>query len=152
VASVAVALHALAATLWVGGMLFAHSFLRPSLGPLPNAERLRLWRRVLGRFLPAVAAAIAVLLVTGYLLLFGQLGGFAGAGLHVHVMHLTGWVMLLIYGYLLTVPWRRYRAAVDADRLDAAPPELERIRRLVTINLGLGIVTVAVGAGGRFVV
>jgi uncharacterized membrane protein len=146
----AAALHALAATFWVGGMLFAYGFLRPSLGPLAAAERLRLWRRVFARFLPAVAVAIAVLIVTGYLLLFGHYGGFAHAGLHVHLMHLTGWLMFLLFAWLLARPWRSFRAAVDAGRLEAAAPELDRIRRIVAVNLGLGLLTVAIGAGGRF--
>jgi uncharacterized membrane protein len=149
-AGIAAALHALAATLWVGGMLFAYSFLRPSLGPLGPAERLPLWRRVLGSFLPAVAAAVAILIVTGYLLLLGHFGGFRYAGLHVHLMHLTGWLMVLLFAWLLVGPWRRFRTAVDAGRLEAAAPELDRIRRIVATNLGLGLLTVALGAGGRF--
>lgn len=146
----AAALHALAATVWVGGMLFAYAVLRPSLGPLAPAERLGLWRRVLGRFLAWAGAAVLVLLVTGYILLLGYFGGFAGAGVHVHIMHLTGWLMFLLYGWLVAGPWRRYRAAIDAGRLEAAAPELDRIRRIVATNLGLGVLTIALGAGGRF--
>jgi uncharacterized membrane protein len=148
--AVAVALHALAATLWVGGMFFAYMILRPSAGPLDPADRLRLWRRVLDRFLRWVLVAIGVLIVTGYLVLFLTFGGFTGAGLHIHVMNLTGWVMFLLFGHLYAAPWRRFRAAVDAGRLEAAAPELDRIRRTVAVNLGLGVITVAVGAGGRF--
>ena len=146
----AAALHALGATVWVGGMLFAYAVLRPSLGPLTPIERLRLWRRVLGRFLLWAGAAVLVLIVTGYALLLSYFGGFAGAGVHVHVMHLTGWLMFLLYAWLIAGPWRRFRDAVDAGRPEAAGPELERIRKIVATNLGLGILTIALGAGGRF--
>lgn len=145
----ATALHALAATLWVGGMFFAYAVLRPGAGALAAADRLRLWRRVLDRFLRWVGAAVALLLLTGYALLYTHFGGFAGAGVHVHIMHLVGWAMFLLYGHLVMAPWRRFRAAVDGGQLEAAAPELDRIRRLVAVNLGLGILTVAVGAGGR---
>jgi uncharacterized membrane protein len=44
------AIHTLAAVIWVGGMFFAHVVLRPSAKPLDPATRLALWERVLGRF------------------------------------------------------------------------------------------------------
>ena len=60
--SLAVALHALAAVIWVGGMFFAYVVLRPSVAELAVPERLLLWRRVLGRFFTWVLGCIAVLL------------------------------------------------------------------------------------------
>lgn len=144
------ALHALSAAIWVGGMFFAYLILRPSLPPVAGPERLKLWRRVFGRFLPIVGAAVLVLLVTGYWLLFGPLGGFAGVGVHVHVMHLTGWVMFLLYGHLVAVAWKRFRTTVDAEQLDQAPAHLDSIRRLVAINLALGLLTIAIGSSGRY--
>ena len=38
------ALHVLAVVLWVGGMAFAHFFLRPALATLEPPQRLRRWR------------------------------------------------------------------------------------------------------------
>ena len=77
-----VALHVLAAVVWVGGMFFAYMVLRPAAGPLETAERLALWHRVFGRFFPWVWACIVLLLVSGYVMLFRAFGGFAGAPLH----------------------------------------------------------------------
>jgi len=145
-----VALHALAAVVWVGGMFFAYVILRPSLGPLAGPDRLGLWRRVFGRFLPIVGVAVATLLVTGYVLLFGVFAGFGGAGVHIHVMHLTGWVMFLLYGHLVAVAWKRFRTTVDAEQLDQAPAHLDSIRRRVAINLALGLLTIAIGSSGRY--
>ena len=95
-----VALHALAAMVWVGGMFFAYMVLRPSAGPLEPPLRLALWARAFGRFFPWVWASIAVLLVSGYAMLFLRFGGFAGAGLHIHVMQVTGLLMMALFLHL----------------------------------------------------
>ena len=146
--SLGVALHALAAVIWVGGMFFAYVLLRPSVAALAAADRLPLWQRVFGRFFPWVLGCIAVLLVTGYAMLPG-LGGFAGAGVHVHVMQLTGWVMFLLFFHLYFAPWRRFQKAVAGGALDEAGRQLGTIRKVVAINLVLGLLTVAIGASGR---
>ena len=59
------ALHVLAIVVWVGGMVFAHFFLRPAVAALPPPQRLPLMQAVLGRFFAAVLAASAVTLATG---------------------------------------------------------------------------------------
>jgi uncharacterized membrane protein len=145
-----VALHALAAVIWVGGMFFAYMVLRPSAGPLDPQLRLALWQRVFGRFFPWVGASIAVLLMSGYAMLFLRFGGFAGAGLHIHVMQATGILMMLLFLHLFFVPWRRFSRAVETGALAEAAKELDQIRRIVAINLVLGLLTVTVGASGRF--
>ena len=43
--------HVLAIILWIGGMAFAHFFLRPAVAQLEAPVRLRLMHDVLGRFL-----------------------------------------------------------------------------------------------------
>jgi len=146
-----IALHILSAVIWVGGMFFAYVVLRPAVGGIePAAERPRLWRRVFARFFPWVSAAVLVLIVSGYALVFGQFGGMAGIGLHVHLMQGIGWIMFLLYGHLYFASWARFRRAVDADDLQAAGPALASIRRIVAINLALGLIVVAIGASGRY--
>ncbi len=148
IAAVAIALHVLAASIWVGGMFFAHMALRPAAGGLEAAARLALWRRVFDRFFPWVWGAVAALLVTGYWMIF-EFGGFAAVGARVHLMHAVAWAMMLIYAFLYFVPYRRLGAALDRGEAPAGAPELARIRRLMTINLTLGLIVVAVAAGGR---
>jgi uncharacterized membrane protein len=145
-----IALHILAAVIWVGGMFFAYMVLRPSAGPLEAPARLALWRRVFGRFFPWVWASIAILLISGYTMLFIHFGGFAGAGLHINVMQLTGIVMMLLFLHLYFSPWRRFSQAVETGAFEDAAKQLNQIRRIVAINLVLGLLTVAVGASGRF--
>ena len=145
-----IALHNLAAVVWVGGIFFAYMVLRPSAGPLEPPARLAMWRRVFGRFFPWVWASIAILLISGYTMLFVHFGGFAGAGLHINVMQLTGIVMMLLFLHLYFAPWRRFSRAVEAGALQDAAKQLNQIRRIVAVNLVLGLLTVAVGASGRF--
>jgi uncharacterized membrane protein len=149
--SIAIALHALAAVVWVGGMMFAYVFLRPVAGKtLEGPARLALWRGVFGRFFPVVWAAIAVLLLTGYYMVLGPFGGFGAVGLHVHAMHGLALVMTAIFAHLFFAPWKRFRQAVDAGENDNGAAELGRMRRFVAVNLVLGVLVVLVATGGRY--
>lgn len=149
--AIALALHALAAVVWVGGMAFAYGVLRPVAGSALKApERLRLWRGVLGRFFPAVWVAVVVLLGTGYYMTLGPFGGFAEVGLHIHVMHGLALIMAAIFGHLFFAPWRRFRRAADGLENERAATELGSIRRLVAVNLTLGLIVVVVATGGRY--
>lgn len=143
------ALHALAAAFWVGGMAFAHFCLRPAALALQPPQRLPLMAGALGRFLPAVAVAILVLLATGYGLVL-LAGGFRGIGLHVHLMQGLGIAMMLLFGHLYFAAWPRLRRGVAAADWPAAGAALAQIRRIVTINLALGAAVVAIGASGRW--
>jgi len=146
---VLVTLHVLAAMVWVGGMFFAYIVLRPSAGLLEPAARFALWHRVFSRFFPWVWLCIGLLLASGYCMLFLYLGGFARAGWHVHVMQTTGILMMLLFLYLSFAPWRRFAQAIKADATAEAGKQLGQIRRIVAINLALGVLTVIVGASAR---
>jgi uncharacterized membrane protein len=148
--TVGLVLHALAAVIWVGGMFFAYMMLRPATGSIDAHARLNLWGQVFGKFFPWVWASIVALLVSGYGMLFFGLGGFAGAGVHVHVMQATGLLMMALFLHLYFAPWRRLRRALDAGDDRAAAAQLDQIRKIVAINLVLGLITVAIGASGRY--
>jgi uncharacterized membrane protein len=147
---VGVAFHAVAAVIWVGGMFFALVVLRPSTGPLEPPVRLALWRRVFAIFFPWVWAAVAVLLASGLAMVIWGFGGFDRIGTYVNVMMGVGILMMLIYGHLYFAPWQRFRRAVDAADWPTAGKHIDMIRRLVTINLALGLITVVIGAAGRY--
>jgi uncharacterized membrane protein len=149
-ATAALILHVLSAVVWVGGMFFALLILRPASGPLDPAARLALWERVFGRFFPWVFAAIVLLLASGYAMVFGVFAGFRGIGLHVHIMQATGIIMMLAFFHLYFAPWRRFRAALAREDRAGAARQLNQIRWIVTFNLILGLVTVAVGSSGRY--
>ena len=148
--TIAVALHALGATIWVGGMFFAYQVLRPALGGFEGPQRLKTWAAVFPRFFSWVWAAVIALWATGYMQVFWDFGGFDVAGWHVQIMHITGIVMFFIYFFLFFGPYPRFQAAVRAEDWPAAAARLATIRRIVGLNLILGLVTVAIGASGRF--
>jgi len=134
----------------VGGMAFAHFVLRPAAMPLEPPIRLTLWRRVFEGFFPWVGIAAILLLVSGIAMVVLDFGGFANAALYISLMMSIGIVMMLLFGHLYFALWPRFRKAVDADRFPDAANTLARIRRTVTINLALGIVTVVIGGTGRY--
>jgi len=148
--SILVALHALAAVVWVGGMVFAHFMLRPSLGPLEPAHRLALWGRVFARFFPTVWVALALLLGTGYAMIFAHWGGFAALPLYLHLMQGIGLVMALLFAHLWFAPYARFKAALASGEGPAAAVQLNRIRLIVTINMTLGLINAVVGPAGRY--
>jgi uncharacterized membrane protein len=144
----ATALHVLAAVIWVGGMFYAYMAMRPAAMLLEPPQRLPLWANTFARFFPWVWAAIIILPLSG-LWLIRQMGGMGAVGLYVHAMLVLAVAMIAIYLFVYFSPYRRLRAAVDAGDFPAAGQQLARIRRLVGINLTLGLVTVAVAVGGK---
>jgi uncharacterized membrane protein len=150
-AAAAIGLHALSATLWIGGMFFAYQVLRPvAAGQLDPPQRLRLWSGVFARFFPWVWLFVIVLPASGYWLAFGVFGGLGGLGLHVHVMQALGWLMIGLFLHLYFAPFRRLKESVITEDWPEAGRQLNQIRRIVGMNLGLGLVVVAVAAGGRY--
>ena len=150
IATLALIVHILSAVVWVGGMFFALIVLRPATAALEPGARLDLWLRVFERFFAWVFAAIVLLLASGYAMIFGVYAGFRGVGLHVHIMQGIGIVMMLLFFHLYFAPWRRFRAAVGRQDYPAAAGQLNQIRVIVTINLILGLITIAVGSSGRY--
>ncbi len=143
-------LHALFAVVWVGGMFFAYQVLRPSVPAIePPPERLKLWNRVFARFFSWVWVSVITLVFTGYWQVMIDFGGFGGAGLHIHWMHGTGWVMVALFVYLYFRPYTRFKEAVANEDWDNARRSLERIRLIVGTNLIIGLITVVLGASGR---
>ena len=144
--SILLALHLLGAAAWVGGMAFALIVLRPSLAVLPPPQRLALHGAVFRRFFLLVWHAMPLVLLSGYGLLFGVYGGFAGVHPLVHLMHLLGLAMAAVFAVIYFGPWRRLQAALAGEAPEQAPAALARIRLLVTLNLALGTLTIVVAA------
>jgi uncharacterized membrane protein len=150
IASVSLILHTLSAVVWVGGMFFAHQVLRPAVLTLEPGQRLVLWSRVLGRFFAWVFAAIVLLLASGYTMVVIVFGGFSKIGLHVELMQGIGILMMLLFFHLYFAPWRRFRAAAARQDWAEGGRQLAQIRTIVTINLVLGVIVVAIGSSGRY--
>ena len=149
--SIAVTLHLLAAVIWVGGMFFAHQMLRPVAAELLEPPlRQPLWVGVFGRFFPWVWLAVITIPLTGYYMLFMVFGGMANVGLYVHIMHALGLVMIAIYLYVYFVPYQKLKRSVAAQIWPEGKGHIDRIRNMVGINMILGLITIAIAAGGRY--
>lgn len=143
-------LHTLAAVVWVGGMFFAHMALRPALAVDEPARRLSVWARVFPRFFAWVWGCVIVIPATGYIMVFWDFGGFRAAGFHVEIMHLLSWVMIALYVFLFFKPYQSLKSAVAAEDWPAGGAALGLIRRIVTVNLVLGVLVIVAGVSGRF--
>ena len=149
--SYSIALHLLAAVVWVGGMIFAHNSLRPAaVQVLEPPLRLELWVQVFRRFFVLVWISIAVILASGYWMLFNYFGGFAGAGIHIHIMHGAGIIMVLIYLHVFFAPYRRLRQAVIVQDYPLAGAQLNQIRRMIGINILIGLSVIIIASAGRY--
>ena len=146
----ALTLHMLSATIWVGGMFAAYMCLRPAAGVLEPPQRLTLWRVFFRKFFPWVWASVVLLIVTGYWMLAVYFGGFANAPPYVNIMQALGWLMVVLFAVLFHGPWLRFKRAVDAQDWPAARDQLERIRVIIAINLPLGLIVVLIGGTGRY--
>ena len=150
-ASLAIVLHLLSAVLWVGGMFFAHQVLRPvAAQQFEPPQRLALWTQVFRRFFPWVWICIVLLPLSGYWMVYGLFGGMSGIGLHIHLMQALGWLMILLFLHLNFGPFRRLKDAVVTKQWPEAGRQLNQIRRIVGINLSLGLIVIAIAAAGRY--
>jgi len=146
---IVLALHLLAAVLWVGGMAFAVLFLRPGLAGLAPPQRLGVMAGVLARFLPAVGAAVVVLVGSGVVLM-RPYGALAGAPAGVHAMIGLGVLMIAIYLYLALRLHAQLRARMATSDWPAAAALAERMRRWIVANLVLGVLVIVAAAAARY--
>lgn len=141
------ALHVLAATIWVGGMFFAWMVLRPAAGAMLQApERLKLWADVFRRFFLWVWVAVLVLPISGIGMWHMRFGTLESAPRYVHIMAGLYLVMLALFLRIQLLQLPALKRAISAEDWPAGGAVLGRIRRLVGINLALGLAVVALAS------
>ncbi len=146
--NVALFFHVISVVVWVGGMFFAYMALRPvAASVLQPAERLTLWQGVFGRFFPWVWVSVLLILASG-LWMFMLLGA-GNAPVYVHAMFGLGILMMLIFAHVFFVPYRRLKRAVAEQDWKSGGAALTQIRKLIGLNLALGVITIAVAMLGR---
>ncbi len=142
-------LHLLSAAFWVGGMATMHFAVRPAaIATLQPPQRLPLLSLALRRFFAWVGMAIVLLLVSGFSMI-AIAGGFARVHWSVHVMLLLGLVMMALYWAIRFSFWPKLAAHVAAAEWPLAAARLDAIRKLVLINLALGVLVFLVAIVGR---
>jgi uncharacterized membrane protein len=133
-------LHLAAAIFWMGGMAFMVLALRPVLvEQLQPPQRLPLIAAVLARFFVVVAISIAVLLVTGLVLLMRAPSPPPGW----HAMATLGIVMMLVFGHIWFAPYKRLKEAVAAADWPTGGKYAGQVVMLAKVNLGIGWVAIA---------
>ena len=133
------AVHVLCAVLWVGGMFFAYVVLRPSMAVLEPIQRIALHTQVFRRFFLVIWHVMPLILLSGFAVLFGFYGGPAFVGWNVHLMMLLGLIMSGVFLLIVFGPYARFRRTTE--RATAAEC-IDRIRKLIGVNLVLGIITI----------
>lgn len=142
--------HVLSLIVWIGGMVFAHFFLRPATLSLEPPQRVRLMHDVLQRFFAAVSVAVVLVLGSGLWMIgnvarmAAQTGGRFAMPLSWTIMATIGLVMIAIFGHIRFALFKRLKVAVAAGDWAAGGKVLASIRTLVGVNLALGVITVAV--------
>lgn len=142
--------HVLSIIVWIGGMVFAHFFLRPALAQLEPPARLRLMHDVLGRFFRAVLIASLLTLASGVWMLgrvakqVVQSGGSFDMPLSWTIMATLGVVMVAIFLHIRFALYKRLSRAVAAAEWAAGGAAMAQIRTWVSINLGLGVLILLV--------
>ncbi len=143
-------LHVLSIIVWIGGMAFAHFFLRPAVTQLDPPVRLRLMLDVLGRFFQAVLVASLLALASGVWMLgrvakqVVQAGGSFEMPLAWTVMAVLGVAMIAIFLHIRFALYKRLGRAVAASDWTTGGAALAQIRNWVATNLALGILVVIV--------
>lgn len=140
------ALHLLAALIWVGGMFFAWMILRPAaVSVLEAPARLTLWAEVFRRFFQWVWLAVLVLPVSGMGMLHLRFAGFETAPRYVHIMIGLYIAMLALFLRIQLLQLPELRKAITAQNWPAGGEVLGRMRKLVGINLliGMGLMLIA---------
>jgi len=135
-------IHLLAVLIWVGGMFFAYVALRPAaVETLEPSHRLCLWDAVFRRFFLWVWITVGALLASGLYMVY-LYGGMEHVALYVHIMLVLGLLMMLIFGYVFFALYIPLSLNVANQRWKEAGELLGRIRKLIAVNLTLGLLIV----------
>ena len=140
-------LHLIGVVAWIRGMSFAHSCLRPAAMQWPPPQRLPLMAGALGRFFVHVSVALVLLWASGIAMMLQT--GFAQAPGSWHAMMGIALVMTVVFAVIRLRHGPRLRGAIASADWPSAGAALNAIRRLVTLNLGLGLLTIAIATLGR---
>lgn len=140
-------LHVLAAVVWVGGMFFAWMVLRPAaVSQLQAPERLKLWAEVFRHFFKWVWVTLLVLPISGLGMWHMRFDGMAAAPRYVHIMAGLFLVMLALFLRIQLLLLPEFMRAVASQNWPEGGVALGQIRRLVGINLLIGLLVVALAS------
>jgi uncharacterized membrane protein len=148
-------LHLAASMVWIGGMFFALYCLRPAAMTLEPPVRVPFMANALGRFFSVVLWVALAALASGVAMVarVGQTTRQTGAPFNMPAdwmaMGALGVLMLVVFGYVRLVLYKRLQRAVASQAWPAGGAALTEIRFWVGVNLAFGaliVVVVVLGA------
>jgi len=98
---------------------------------------------VFRRFFHWVWGSVGALLASGFYMIY-LYGGMAHVARHVHIMLVLGLAMMLIFGYVFFALYVPLSLNVTNQRWKEAGELLGKIRKLIALNLMLGLLIVCV--------
>ena len=141
-------LHLIGVVVWVGGMFFAHNCVRPVIAQrCEPPQRLALLSEILGKFFGYVSLSLVLIWVSGIAML-QSVGG--KMPLSTIIMFVIAILMTVLF---VVIKWAGYpvlEAAVANSDWPAAGAAMNSIRKLVAINLGLGLLVIAAATLGPY--
>ncbi len=143
-------IHLISIVIWVGGMFFAHFFLRPAAQSLEAPVRVQLMHDVLKRFFSVVLILIVLVLLSGLGLIgsvhkmAASVGAQFSMPLSWIIMSVLGIIMMAVFGHIRFALFKRLDRAVTAKDWPAGGAALASIRKWVALNLALGLVIIGV--------
>lgn len=140
--------HLLAVLVWLGGMFFSYFVLRIVAAEiLQTPERLRLWNGVFRRFFNWVWSSIGMIFITGLYMVYQQ-GGALRVSHAIQTMLLLGILMAGVFVYVFFACYVPLSLHVDKERWQEAGVLMVKTRKLIAMNLVLGLVTLSVAKLG----
>jgi uncharacterized membrane protein len=128
-------------------MFFAWMVLRPAaMKALEGPARLKLWVEVFQGFFRWVWVAVVLLPISGVGMIHLQYSGFEAAPRYVQVMMGLYVVMTALFIRIQALLLPELRTAVAAQDWPTGAATLGKIRKLVGINLIVGLVLMAIAA------
>ena len=142
-------LHVVAAAVWMGGLVMLLAAAFPATRKLPGGERLRVMAPVVSRFSNMALIAVAVLVGTGIYRSWVEVRALraltdASYGL-VLLAKLATFLPILALG-AINNRWTRPRIQRAAQQDEGSPRPLATLRRLVALEVALGVAVLGVTA------
>jgi uncharacterized membrane protein len=143
-------LHLIGVVVWVGGMFFMLHCLRPSLAAIDGPQRPKLMLAVQGKFFKMVTVALVLIWGSGLAMLYSAISnGLKPWPIGWHIMITLAALMTVIFFYLRFSLFAQATRAFEAETPGLLGPLMEKIRKLVMVNMVLGFVVIAAAIFGR---
>jgi len=149
--TIAFPLHVLAVLVFVGGLFSAVIVSHPLARGLNTDAASVAWRQALSRVFTWAWVSLLLIVATGVVMVSLKFGGFSGVP-PIHRANMAiGIPAMVLFGYTFFGPWQRYRRTIARGDLPAARWALSRVRVLMSVILGLGLLASVVSAVGRYI-